>query len=264
MKIKILLCLSIFFSLFCFSLEAASTLHLVFVCDTTAHNISDSVKTDLYLMKKEMRKVASLADMAVKDYILQGSKVNTENLIKSILNVRSHRDDTILFYYSGHGFRFEDDVSNLPNFFLTPKKQSVSYNYILNTLLMKEQRLLIAIADCCNNTIKEAEGSDQKGLFYMLPKNLSVKEYQKRNAATLFRKAKGVVITTSSRPGQFSIALIPFGGCYSLSFLQSLNDMLNSPFPSDWETLLDQTDDMVKIFRDRQNALHIVDVEYEP
>jgi hypothetical protein len=74
----------------------------------------------------------------------------------AINNLKPGPKDIVMFYYSGHGFRYTDDTSKYPRIALvasgsqSPDNDNLSLEDIYKRILKKRAWVSIVLADCCN------------------------------------------------------------------------------------------------------------------
>jgi len=128
-------------------------------------------------------------------------------------------EDVILFYFTGHGYRYENqrECEDYPYLFISKERVALSeaglcFGQLSEQLLSKNARLLVSLADCCNNVLPVEEP--------IAMSNRGFSEVYKR----LFLQTEGYLIASSSLPGQFSYATNN-GGYFTNSFLQSIREL---------------------------------------
>ena len=103
------------------------------------------------------------------------------------------------------------------------------FSEITHCLEEKSPRFLIAIADCCNTYISE----------WHLPVHLQYTQDVEFNYRPLFQDSTGVILISSSSPGEASKAT-SYGGLYTLSFLRNLHLEVEESFPN-WTIILERS-----------------------
>jgi hypothetical protein len=94
--------------------------------------------------------------------VVSGDAFNIANTQRVIDTIKPAAPDIVFFYYTGHGFRYADDVSKYPRIsFRTNNLQIRSQNNlaveeVYKKLLAKRARVTIVISDCCNEKIDAA------------------------------------------------------------------------------------------------------------
>lgn len=225
-----------FFFLVANSLSAA-TLHGILLCDTIADKISASVAADLAKVRQELQKVRAHTDLGYKEKVFTGPDLNA-NVLQWIKDTEVGADDVVVIFFSGHGFRTGSKTDNVwPNVYFSAVNKGVDFYLLVQLLHDKSPRLLLAIADCCNNVLPEAYAPELmkgKKTFFAGVKKPDVFGNYRR----LFLESSGVIIISSSEPKEFSWGT-RFGGLYTLAFFDSLKSELNS-FDPNWRVLLDR------------------------
>lgn len=225
-----------FATLSSFDAEAA-TLHSIVVCDTTADNIGSSVEADYGILKRELRAIAMITEMDFKETSFTGLDV-TGNILTAIAEMSFGSDDVVFFYFSGHGYRVASKGNNQwPNLYLTPTRRGIDLLEVVTILQDKQPRLLLAIADCCNNVIPEKYAPilvTRKARALMM-KAPSVKH----NYQQLFVHCSGRIVISGSIPGQTSWCGNN-GGTYTIAFFHSLNQEAYTFSKADWRVVLDR------------------------
>ena len=162
---------------------------------------------------------------------------NSNNVKRDILTAidrcPADSNDTIVFYWSGHGAF--DEGGHYLNMPAGRGPQALRRADILDALKEKSPRLIVFITDSCHVLASfpghpEAPGagapSDVPPLF-----------------ASLFFNCSGVLDINSSRPGQPSVACSS-GGIFTIYFLQCLRKNITESWS--WRTLLSEVDNTVK------------------
>lgn len=133
--------------------------------------------------------------------VMDRSKVDPENILKSVTQFDVKADDTLVVYYSGHAAH---DVGNGGHYFQFRDGNGKTSELTRRTLLAKMQeknaRLLVLLTDCCNVEMESTGERKEKPQEYpgKLPNQIAPL-FQ-----TLFLNAKGVVDITSSKKGEAS------------------------------------------------------------
>lgn len=132
-----------------------------------------------------------------------------------------NKKDTILFYFGGHGFRTGDRNEKWPSLLLPKKingrtrKVGLPVKTIFKTLSAKKPRLLIVLADCCNNWLPAD----------VAPPAASKKaEDRKESYKKLFLQSSGHFLVSGCLKGQKSRSNSRKGGFFTSEFFQQLED----------------------------------------
>lgn len=235
MKKTVLFIYALLISLTFYPLEG-SDLHCIIIADTQAAGIKSSVKGDLNNIRTQIKKISYYTGMEVKEKIFQGDEV-TDSLMTWINNYEVGSEDLVMLFFSGHGYRTEGKGDNFwPNLYLTPLRQGVDYADIFQSILEKNPRFFIAIADCCNNVINEkyAPPEFMQARFFHLFNLDAVENYRR-----LFLYSSGFVIASSASPGQYAWGG-KSGGLFTVAFFNSIEAEAKGPYPPDWRVILER------------------------
>jgi Caspase domain len=147
---------------------------LIIMANTHDKVLSRECKKDMKAVKNGFKKISRHFKIDLNTIEVAGTHYGWDNLDKAIdctripmLKTDGNSDDTIIFYYTGHGFSYEKDrYTKYPQLDMRPHNKQVKYDNInfikdntvnlealLNILRFKGNRVNIAIADCCNTTI---------------------------------------------------------------------------------------------------------------
>jgi hypothetical protein len=88
-------------------------------------------------------------------------KIDGQNFTKKVVNdaidnLKPGPKDIVMLLYSGHGFRYNDDVSDFPRMALvasaekSPDDANLALEEVYNRILKKGAMVTIVLADCCN------------------------------------------------------------------------------------------------------------------
>ena len=90
------------------------TLHTIIFANTNDPQIGKSVVYDYNSLSVEVNTIAAATGMKLKRYFYKDEYCNNKNLRNVLNQLSTNKDDVILFYYSGHGTRSAQDISEFP------------------------------------------------------------------------------------------------------------------------------------------------------
>jgi hypothetical protein len=100
------------------------------------------------------------------------------------------------------------------------QENSISLSTVYNDLKAKGARLNIVLADCCNNKVGISQVTSTSFLNLQADNKPDLAQLRR-----LFMTAKGNIISAAAKAGEYSWAN-PFGGFYTLSFVQALKEKI--------------------------------------
>jgi hypothetical protein len=178
--------------------------HLLLVGDTLDRNIAESVEHDL-------------GNMAVTFYILlsegqldfqrlTGDEVSAENILKAIAKIRLASDDTLVFYWAGHG-AFDNDGHYLH----MPHGGDLYRSTLLGAMKKKQARLAVLLTDCCN-----AYNDSTAGKPPVSPSSPDPRRKTSPLFDELLLRTRGVVDVNAASQGELALGTKE-GGLFTLS-----------------------------------------------
>lgn len=230
-----LLVLALSFSLLLSTLTAnAGQLHAILVIDTNDFSIGDSVKSDLLHYQDFLKKVARYTDLKLVETVFSGDEFISDNVYTHIKNLNVQADDTVIFYYSGHGYRTDSKSTIWPVMHFGWQQLGLDLQDIANLIQQKQPHMALVMSDTCNGI---AAIDDAPNWNRSLQARVVVDENTLRKAyRQLFLQENSMIMVTSSEPGQYSYGTAS-GGVYTNSFLKSLYYEVELKSPS-WQKLL--------------------------
>lgn len=222
--------------------NAPITMHLLLVAATKDESIGESVTTDVNLVKKNFSGIAKKLGIAYKETIIAGDDFEKSNIQKAVSRLSVGSNDIVIFVYSGHGFRFDDDTDEHPRMYLTydgglNEDTEMSTTEIYNEITAKRARLTIFLTDCCNSKAGVLREEVESVAFGTRAANNNV-DINKLRA--LFVEESGTIRATAAKPGQFA-RCDASGGFMLTSILNNIkaqSSALNDKQPS-WNTIVE-------------------------
>lgn len=202
------------------------TMHLVIAANTAIPDIGVSCEKDKVRMISEMDAVADALGISMKQYIVDGKNLTKENVKSTLDGLQPGSNDIVVFFYSGHGFRWSnqsDQYSNM-DFRYNPYTEistgtCMTLTEVTNIIESKGARLNISLADCCNSDIGVNARSSEKFLTSRSDPN-----FDEKKLARLFLKAKGTLMSCAASPGEVSWCNESDGGFFMFSFFQAFHE----------------------------------------
>ncbi|NJL13437.1 MAG: caspase family protein [Microscillaceae bacterium] len=226
------------------SLATNAKMHLVLLVNTEIPDIGQSCGADQRTVEVEFREIARAMDIPFEKYVVNGEKFTKANAENALRGLQVGNNDVVVFYYSGHGFRWSDQTDKFPQLDMrfseyTPLSASTSLalSDVGRLLSSKGARLNLLLSDCCNSDI----GRNQlTNTTFMTARSFQGAEIAKLKK--LFINSKGTLLFAGSSPGEFAWCNLS-GGFFTLSFIQALKEeigYLRNENPS-WEHIVQNT-----------------------
>ncbi len=200
-------------------------MHLVLVVNTDIADIGQSCKVDGTIMETEFREIAKAIGISFQKYTISGQNFTRSKVESTLQGIQVGRNDIIVFYYSGHGFRWSNQTDRYPQFDMRSsdytrltEQTALPFSSIDQFFATKGARLTLLLADCCNSDV----GRNQyTSTTFMASRSYQGAEISKLKK--LFLEARGKLIMSGSAPGEYAWCNVN-GGFFTLSFMQALKE----------------------------------------
>lgn len=221
--------------------DGKPSMYAIVLANTNVSDIGVACRKDAQNVYSELEGIARVLDMHLYSAVLADNDFSKANLYSIINQTNPGKNDVIVFVYTGHGFRFDDQTDYFPNMDIAPTSYDnplenyVPASEVYKALTSKGARLNIVLTDCCNSKIGTTTPIiNNNTLFSRSNTNFDIEKLRK-----LFLESKGNLIATASSPGEYSWCGVN-GGYFILSVLESLRNqisVLNTAQPS-WDALI--------------------------
>lgn len=204
-------------------------LHLIVVANTVISDIGPSCVADRDKLDYEFKSIAEALGVGYAKYIVDGDNFNKTTVQSTLNGFTCGTNDIIVFVYRGHGFRWDNQTDIYPMMDLRTngyavaisKNTSLGLSEVYSTLKSKGARLSLILADCCNNKVGISQTTTFSFLNSQADNKPDISKLKK-----LFMTSRGTIISAAARAGEYSWAN-PFGGFYTLSFLQAMKEKIS-------------------------------------
>jgi hypothetical protein len=235
------------FTIFVCSLVHGQTVHWILAIDhwaTAQPEPSESAEADKLTMSSAPYYGIQENQLNVYELDLSGSQ---EQIFDKIRNIEIGNDDTVLFYYSGHGAMDTNNNNNNNNNALTycivkeigerpdNSYRATKYTYItkksiIDTLREKNPRLIVMLSDCCSTKKAILLSPRESERAKPIP-SLTLPLYR-----SLFLESKGLVDINGAQDGKPSLWYYEMskGSIFTDAFCRCLNKYKNQRM--DWKT----------------------------
>ena len=206
--------------------QKAIRLHLIVVANTNESSIGSTCAIDKDATKKLFSSVAEFMGIQYDEQIIFGNDFTKDNVDKAMYSLNPGPDDIVVFYYSGHGFSYNNDNNLFPYIDLRDKEfqhygPPYTYNIedIFNRIKQKGARFNLVISDCCNtdptlNNVTSSPMPSTRG---------SSIGWSMENCRDLFLNPKRMsILMTAASKGQLSAGNGSDGGFFTFQLRQSL------------------------------------------
>ncbi len=234
-------------------------LFLIAVVDTDDETIGKRCEEDRDAITDEFEYVAKEIDVEwIEPKIIEGdqlSKAAVNDAINNWLkNQQPSEDDIVIFYYSGHGFRYPNDAGDYPRMWL---KNTADQNIETTNLRLKEdvyERIVkmgagvnIVLSDCCNTTVAAANANFDNITVPTHKRDHSDKDKidNNKNGHELFIPGQPLtIIAAAAGKGELAGGTAEDGGFFTAYFLDALDDYIDDDSKNaTWENIFKYADD---------------------
>lgn len=189
----------------------AQRLHLVTAVDSLEPRIGGACELD----GGAVRGAFSL--MVEKERLIVTSvpAKDAQTVLNAVDSVQSNPTDTIVFYYSGHGFYDREG----PKFYFSSTRSTLRRIDLREHLLRRPARLHVILTDCCNNYF------ESKKLRLRDEVHSRSKHQTTPLMSSLFFESSGIVDITSSGQDEMSLVRSPNeGSVFTIQFVDFLKE----------------------------------------
>lgn len=230
----------------------SSTFHAVVIADTAAADVRPSATVDIKKMSLALKQIAKASKQKLSLTVLSGKKATSTALGNWFHKSRVKSHDTLLFYFTGHGFASTTQPTIWPNMFFKTKKETLSMESVHQALKQKKARLTILLSDSCNKF-------GNTPIFHRaLSKQPKVKisfSAKKRGLNKLFRKNRGRILASGAVRGTSSYGS-NYGGFFTQALLLSLQDESHTSKPS-WKRVFQKVNKLLRHAQQPQHKLYL-------
>ena len=177
------------------------TIHLLTVGDTLDANIGSGTAANNKQITDFITKAAAEMKLTLSSQDISGTSFSCQKIKEAVVAMQAKEDDVVIFYYSGHGFRTQSNVSKFPELYCGEEAfagKAPRLIDIASQLKQKGARLTITVADSCNVLDTQPQPPKGAGAIASLPVS-RLKQYR-----SLFLRHKGTLTMSGSVKGQYS------------------------------------------------------------
>jgi len=244
---------------FIFGAVEAVDIHAFLVIDFEAIGIEDSMRYNYARWERELKKIERYTDIVVKWHVHHDMK-----FLEDLKNLEPDPDDVILFYWSGHGFRSsQKDVQKnpWPSFlFENIPDAAIDFDELTKLMEAKGARLLIAIAETCNQQIPFFFSPPHLNLNIKGEKTTTLLERVQRNMHELYVRPSGVVKLASSQPGQMSYVNTESMSFFTCAFLEVYKNEVYLSDSISWEEILTKATNFLIELNHHDEQVPLIDI----
>lgn len=207
------------------------TLFLIKVINTDDEDIAASCKVDADRIQKLFQDVTKICRMKLMEKNIIGNQYGKKQLLAALTSIRPSPNDVVVFYYSGHGFAFQNDSAfRFPQMDLRNNARlqkmtaatTLNVEEVFNIIKKKKPKFSLVLADCCNNAVN-ANRFITGPVMRSRPPTMG---WESMNCERLFRQAEGNLLVTAARRGELAICAEKTGGFFTHSLVASLDKLL--------------------------------------
>lgn len=227
---------------------------LILVVDTNDPFIGPSAGKDLAKVTTLFSQIAK--DLGLRNVvttIISGDKFSRSNVEKTIKTLKPSSEDIVIYYFSGHGFRYSDDKSQYPRMSLKNKsdkdidKFNLSVEEIYKKILRTKPQLTMVISDCCN---AEIGASPLIGSKILTSKGFNFQNFNKEYAQKLFFPTVPTsILIGASKAKQYSVCNPELGGFFTNYFTTELYQKLYgfNETPATWRKIISEANEKTRL-----------------
>lgn len=177
----------------------AGGIKAILIGDSLDCEIGKECKKDVRIVEDYLRAYSKKTKTPLDVYTISGEDVRFKMVVPFVWQLKVESDDTLFFFWSGHGFHLREQPDPLPILLFSQEdtknlRRGLSLFEIVVELEGKGADMLIAIADCCNDFpdeddcrcigLKRSKGFSRSTRLKVLATSCKVGELSNTIAAT--------------------------------------------------------------------------------
>lgn len=232
--------------------RAQGTLYLVTCIDAVNADIAGGCKQDAELAVDLFRgEAARLAGLNFSQIDLPFSQAAVQDFVDKF---QCNSNDVVIFLYSGHGFRYDDDGDEWPWPYMylcdrNSDKETLDCDFdleqVYDALVEKGPRMSITIGNSCNDPLENSD-PDSDATPYVE----DASQRQRFFRADLFSQFSGHIIASACSRNQSAYTNIDAGSYFAVELFKSIAAALDSDKPRSWEGIFNKTKTAVNTLTD--------------
>ena len=180
--------------------QKTAKMHLLLAADiSSTDSVGGVVASDTYNLRRLLENNVAGDRLNIIDLQdkRRGEQLTKEDILREIRNLKVNTDDTIFFFYSGHGAF--DSVAG--QYFALASQEQVLRSEVLAAIKGQNARLSILISDCCYNQV-DLTGKHVRS-SQIVPRGQHAMKGLRPLVEKLFFETKGIVDITASEKGTY-------------------------------------------------------------
>ncbi len=225
-----------------------SKMFLICVAATDDEIIGVTAKRDLQNITNLYSNLAKQIGIPFGLTQISGGDFSKENVMRAIANLQPGSKDIVIFYFSGHGFRFSSDFSRYPRMlFRTSALQrreeiNLGLEDVYESIKKKGAKVNLVIGDCCNEDVGPSARFGRNSLTTKSIGFGRAKLNVKNVEALFFPTTQNNMIVMSADKYQLAAGNPSLGGYFTFSFMSELERNLYTVLPTNaWVKILADT-----------------------
>lgn len=237
----------------------AQKMQVIYLINDRDPIIVTGVNKDKEIIESLLRQICEQISYEYSESVFN-NKHKPEHLMSAIDQLNCDAKDIIFFYYSGHGYRKKEQLSEFPYILwnYSVSADDVLLEDIHNLLKKKEAQLLVSIGDQCNE-----QAASMSRSFNLSPPLKSMNTVADAIKDQMFRKIKGDIIIASAKAGEVAEIYNEVGSVFTLAFADAFSKALVYNEQLDWPGLLSSTQQLVDLQcspTHRQNLIYTANI----
>lgn len=211
-------------------LLSANSIKALLLADINDGSIGPSTKIDINNMEAALRDASKNTGLPIDVKILEGNQLNQTNVTNAVTNWNITSTDSVVFYFSGHGYRSANKTTKWPMMYIKGNSgQGIDIQWVIDTINSKNPRMAIIISDSCNNIVNFSSSRSIN--------TRAMRSERKESWKKLFTDFSGRIYASAAIPGQVAWGDNSTGGAFTLKFLASLRGEVTES-DANWEDIM--------------------------
>ncbi len=228
--------------------KQGAKMHLICVAATLDSTIGVTSRRDVQNMNNLYSNLAKQFGIPFLLTEISGNDFSKEKVDQALANLTPGPKDIVIFYFSGHGFRFSSDFSRYPRMLFrtnnTQMREDINLGLedVYSLIVKKGANVNLVMADCCNEDVGPIVRLG-RGLLATKSIGFGRAKLNIKNAENLFfPSTRNNMIVASADKFQLAAGNPTLGGYFTFSFMSELERNLYTRMPTDaWIKILSDT-----------------------